>query len=74
MLPYEGPVTANIMIVGDTVTGVDERSGRYFQGAVGETLDKLLREAGISRQDVLVTTISTQKPPKDKMVRKAKNK
>ena len=67
MLPYEGPPTANIMIVGDTVTGVDERSGRYLQGAVGETLDKLLREAGFSRADCIITCISTQKPPGDKL-------
>ena len=67
MLPYEGPPTANIMIVGDAPYGVDERSGRYFQGAVGETLDKVLREAGIGRSDCLVTTISRQKPPGDKL-------
>lgn len=67
MLPYEGPPTANIMIVGDSVYGVDERSGRYLQGAVGETLDKLLREAGFSRNDCLVTCISRQKPPGDKL-------
>jgi DNA polymerase len=67
MLPYEGPPTANIMIVGECPYGVDERSGRYFQGAVGETLDKLLREAGISRADCLVTTIAGQKPPGDKL-------
>lgn len=67
MLPYEGPPTANIMIVGDAPYGVDERSGRYFQGAVGETLDKVLREAGIGRTDCLVTTISRQKPPGDKL-------
>jgi DNA polymerase-1 len=55
------------MIVGDSVMGVDERSGRYLQGAVGETLDKLLREAGISRNDCLITCISKQKPPGDNM-------
>ena len=67
MLPYEGSPTANIMIVGESVYGVDERSGRYFQGAVGETLDKLLREAGFGRADCILTTISKQKPPADKL-------
>ena len=67
MLPYEGPVTANIMIVDVAPCGVDERSGRYLQGAVGETLDKLLREAGIGRHDCLVTTISENKPLGDRI-------
>ena len=67
MLPVEGPQGANIMIVGDTVYGVDERSNKYFQGAVGETLEKLLREAGFGRQDCLLTTISKLKPPGDKL-------
>ena len=67
MLPVEGPQTANIMIITDSVRGVDERSGHYLQGAAGDVLDKLLREAGISRGDCLLTAISTQKPPGDKL-------
>lgn len=63
MLPYDGSPTANIMIVGDTVYDIDEKSGHYFKGAAGETLDKLLREAGFSRNDCALTTISTVKPP-----------
>lgn len=67
MMPYEGPPTANIMIVSDSVYDVDVRSGRYLQGAAGETLDKLLREVGISRSDCLVTCIATDRPPGNKI-------
>ena len=67
MLPYEGSPTANILIVGDTVKGVDERSGHYFKGAAGETLDKLLKEAGFSRYDCAITAISRRKPPGDRL-------
>lgn len=67
MQPYEGPSNANIMIVGDCPYAIDERNGRYFQGAVGETLDKLLREAGVGRQDCILTTIAQHKPPGDRV-------
>jgi uracil-DNA glycosylase family 4 len=66
-MPYEGPPTANILIVSDSVYDVDVRSGRYLQGAAGETLDKLLRETGVSRMDCLVTTIATDRPPGNKL-------
>ena len=66
-IPVEGPATANIMIIGDAPSDLDERMGKHFSGNNGALLDQLLREAGITRAEVLLTTISRSKPPGDKL-------
>ena len=59
----EGPTTAEIMIIGDAPAEIDERTGRPLMGNAGVILDSLLREAGTSRAECLITTIARDKPP-----------
>lgn len=66
-IPFEGPATAGIMILGDAPSDLDERSGRPFMGSAGMTLDQLLREAGTSRAECLIGTIARDKAPGGKL-------
>lgn len=63
MIPIEGPANAAILVLGDCPTDSDEKSGRPFMGQTGTVLDSLMREAGISRAEVMLTTIARDKPP-----------
>jgi uracil-DNA glycosylase family 4 len=63
MVKAEGPVTADIWIISDAPTDLDERTGRPLMGNIGMLLDGLLREAGISRAECYIRTISRDKPP-----------
>jgi len=67
MQRLEGPQGANILVIGDCHYSVDVRNGRYFQGYTGDVLDKLFREAGISRSECLLTTIAKANPPGDNL-------
>jgi len=50
-----GPCPAKIMIVGDTVTEADDRHGLNFSGPLGNTLDSVLGDVGLRREDVYIT-------------------
>jgi uracil-DNA glycosylase len=59
----EGPMDARIMIVGDVAGADDVRLGRPFQGMVGQTLDRMLADAGIARNQCRVTLACRVRPP-----------
>ena len=65
MLKVEGrgPLSPRIMIVGDCPGAEDEIAGRPFNGAVGNELTKMLREAGINRDECYVTNVCKYRPP-----------
>lgn len=51
----EGPVPAQLMLVGEQPGDQEDRSGRPFVGPAGNLLDELLAEADIPRGEVYVT-------------------
>src|SRR6187402_739618 len=51
----EGPVSARLMLVGETPGDAEDKQGRPFVGPAGKLLDKLLAEAGIDRKQAFVT-------------------
>jgi DNA polymerase len=51
----EGPLNAEIMLVGEQPGDVEDRGGRAFIGPAGKLLDQALSEAGIDRRKVYVT-------------------
>jgi len=51
----EGPVNAEITLVGEQPGDVEDRGGRAFIGPAGQLLDQALSEAGIDRGQVYVT-------------------
>jgi uracil-DNA glycosylase family 4 len=53
----EGPVDAEIMIVGLGPRRQEDLQGRPFVGAAGKFLDQLLAEAGLSRSRIYITNV-----------------
>src|SRR3954466_9516431 len=51
----EGPVSADIMIVGEQPGDKEDLAGHPFVGPAGQMLDKALQEAGVDRKKVYVT-------------------
>ena len=55
------------MLVGEAPGEVENRTGLPFQGPAGKTLDMLLNQAGIIRQDCLIANVAREKPPGNKI-------
>ena len=62
-----GPPQANIMLVGEAPGEQEHRTGKPFQGPAGHTLDMLLSQAGIVRQNCLIANVAREKPPGNKI-------
>ena len=50
-----GPATARLVLVGEQPGDQEDLAGEPFIGPAGEVLDRALRDAGISRDDVYLT-------------------
>lgn len=61
----DGPVPAQIMIVGEAPGADEERTGIPFSGVSGQELNKMLGEAGISRSECFVTNVCRERPPQN---------
>lgn len=58
----EGPIPANIMIVGEAPGFEEERAGVPFQGESGKELNRMLGNAGISRAECFITNVCRERP------------
>lgn len=56
-IPGMGPLEPKIMIVGEAPGAEEVIAGRPFVGASGRELDRLLRDAGIKRENCWVTNV-----------------
>jgi len=59
----EGPLNAELFIVGAAPGFNEDKEGRPFRGASGMLLDRLLSSTGIDREQVYLTTLVKCKPP-----------
>ncbi len=62
-VPGEGPVSAQIMLIGEGPGFYENEQGRPFVGAAGKFLDELLEKAGVSRKEVFITNVVKCRPP-----------
>ena len=62
-VPGEGPLSADVMVVGEAPGKREDETGRPFVGAAGRLLDELLREAGLDRREVYITNVVKCRPP-----------
>jgi DNA polymerase len=62
-VPGEGPVTAEIMLIGEGPGFYENEQGRPFVGAAGNFLNELLEKAGVSREQVFITNVVKCRPP-----------
>lgn len=59
----KGPRDARIMLVGEAWGAEEELKRLPFVGEAGKELDRMLFDAGLQRNDILVTNIVHAKPP-----------
>ena len=62
-VPGEGPLNADVMVVGEAPGKNEDLQGRPFVGAAGQLLNKLLELAGLKREEVYITNIVKCRPP-----------
>jgi uracil-DNA glycosylase family 4 len=62
----EGSLTPKIMFIGEAPGENEAKTGRPFVGRAGKLLDELLAEVNISREEVFITSIVKDRPPKNR--------
>ncbi|MEX0835607.1 MAG: uracil-DNA glycosylase [Nitriliruptor sp.] len=62
----EGPVDADLMIVGDVPRRHEDLQGRPFAGAAANVLDNAMLDAGVLRTDVHLTSVVRCRPEDDR--------
>ncbi len=62
----EGSCDARIMFVGEAPGENEAKTGRPFCGRSGKLLDTLLESVGVRREDVYITNIVKDRPPKNR--------
>lgn len=62
-VPGDGPLDADLMLVGEAPGANEVEEGRPFVGRGGDVLDDALEAAGIDRADTYVTNLVKVRPP-----------
>jgi uracil-DNA glycosylase family 4 len=62
-VPGEGPVPGDMLILGEAPGVQEDRQGRPFVGPSGTLLERSLAAAGLTRQDVYITSCVKCRPP-----------
>lgn len=65
-VPGEGPTSARIFLIGEAPGRDEDEQGRPFVGRSGKLLTELLREAGIDRRGVFITSSLKCRPPRNR--------
>lgn len=63
----DGPLDAEVMIVGEAPGADEVARGRPFVGMSGELLNRMLAEAGIARSSCFCTNVARERPPGNKI-------
>jgi len=65
-VPGEGPIDAEVMLIGEAPGVNEDKQGRPFVGAAGNFLSELLAAAGLSREDVFICNVLKCRPPSNR--------
>jgi uracil-DNA glycosylase len=65
-VPGEGPLNANVMVIGQNPGTEEDETGRPFVGRAGKFLTKVLAENGIKREDLFITNIVKHVSPQNR--------
>jgi uracil-DNA glycosylase family 4 len=65
-VPGEGPIPADILLIGEAPGVREDRQGRPFVGPSGMVLMRLLASAGLKREDVYITSCVKCRPPNNR--------
>lgn len=64
-VPADGPLNAKICFVGEAPGAEEDTFMKPFIGSAGQLMNRCFREVGILREEVLVTNVFRQRPPKN---------
>jgi uracil-DNA glycosylase len=70
-VPGSGPALAQIMLVGEAPGRDEDLTGKPFVGRAGRLLDEALKQAGLERSKVFITSVIKCRPPKNRKPKKA---
>ncbi len=62
-VPGDGPLDAEIMLIGEAPGFHEDQQGIPFVGNAGKFLNELLEQAGISRDRIYITNVIKSRPP-----------
>jgi len=62
----EGPEDAPLVLIGEAPGEKEDLTGRPFAGRSGKILTRMMEEAGLRREDVLITNAVKCRPPKNR--------
>jgi len=62
-VPGEGPVDAELLLIGEAPGYYEDQQGRPFVGAAGQFLEQLLSSIGLKRTDVFIANVLKCRPP-----------
>lgn len=65
-VPGEGLSNASILFIGEAPGAREDETGRPFVGRSGQLLTRLLRDVGIARDEVFITSILKCRPPNNR--------
>jgi len=65
-VPGEGPIDAEIMLIGEAPGYYEDQQGRPFVGAAGQFLETLLASIGLKRTDVFIANVIKCRPPQNR--------
>ncbi len=66
-VPGHGNLTSKLMIIGEAPGADEDLQGKPFVGKSGQLLNKLLKEAGLHRDDFYVTNYCKCRPPNNRV-------
>jgi uracil-DNA glycosylase len=66
LVPGEGDPDADIVLIGEAPGKNEDLTGRPFVGAAGKFLTELLATAGLTREEVFITSIVKYRPPNNR--------
>ncbi|MFA6269836.1 MAG: uracil-DNA glycosylase [Candidatus Paceibacterota bacterium] len=62
----DGSHSAKIMFIGEAPGKNEAKTGRPFCGRAGQILDELLNSTGLKREEIYITNIVKDRPPKNR--------
>jgi len=62
-VPGEGPLNAEVLLIGEAPGMNEDKQGRPFVGKSGQFLEELLASAGLTRQQVYICNVLKCRPP-----------
>jgi DNA polymerase len=65
-VPGVGPLSADVMLVGEAPGGQEVAEGEPFVGQAGQQLDRALESIGHDRRDLYITNLVKVRPPENR--------